>query len=428
VASLVGLLLASGATLSAADDVARGGLASSDVLLAVHLFSLAFLPLAVGGAALHVLPLVLRGVPGSRRGWVAFACLLPGPLLAVGIARHQSALTWVSGVFVTLGLALVLGEAIRLVARSPRGRIVVVSRFGVVAAALHGALGFLLGPLLFSLRWRPWEGIPHDRLIAIHLHLSLIGAVTLLILTVGRTLVPMLAVAPTAPRRRFPTDEVTLTTGLWISIAGFAAGERWAVALGGATIVVAVARFLALVARTLRARRVPAVEGPLLHAVTGLVFLAQATVLGIVLLDRPGDERIVIAYAVTLLVGWGVGVTVGHAGKLLALSAWAWWPPGPRPKQGAFYDRRVWAAEAAAFLVGVELLVVGAVSGSVPVARAGGALLVLAALLALVGAVRTMSLVPGGRGEPGPTTRVSAGVAAGGTMTVGVDDRRRESR
>jgi hypothetical protein len=412
VAALVALLLAAGAALTAADEIARGGFAASDVLLAVHLFSLAFLPLAVGGAALHVLPLVLRGVPGERRGWVAFACLLPGPLLAVGIARHHGALTWASGTLVTAGLALVLAEALRLVVRSPRGRTIVVSRFGVVAAAAHAALGFLLGPLLFSLRWRPWAGIPHDRLIAIHLHLSLIGAVTLLVLTVGRTLVPMLAVAPTAPRRRFPTDEVVLTAGLWVSIAGFAAGERWAVGLGGAVIVVAVARFLALVARTVRTRRVPAVEGPLLHALTGLVFLAQATVLGVILLDRPGDGRVVTAYAVTLLVGWGVGVTVGHAGKLLALSAWAWWPPGPRPKQSAFYDRRVWAAEAAAFLAGVELLVAGALTGSTAVARGGGALLVLAALLALTGAVRTLSLVAGHGNHEAATAAAPGGSPA----------------
>jgi hypothetical protein len=395
--SLVGLLLAAIATVAAADEIARGSLAAPDVLLAVHLFSLGFLPLAVGGAALHVLPLVLRGVPDARRAWVAFACLLPGPLLAVGIARHHAALTWTAGVAVAVGLALVLAEAIRLVVRSPRGRIVVVSRFGVLATAVHAALGFLLGPLLFSRGWRPVAGIPHDRLIAIHLHLAAIGAVTLLVVTVGRTLVPMLAVAPTAPRRRFPVDEVAITVGLWISIAGFAAGERWAVALGGATIVVAVARFLAFVAATFRARRVPAVEGPLLHALTGLVFLTQATVLGVVLLDRPHDERIVTAYALSILVGWAAGVTLGHVGKLLALSAWTWWPPGPRPKQAAFYSRAVWSAEAGAFLLGVELLVVGALSGSASAARAGASLLVVAALLALAGAVRTVAHRPSER-------------------------------
>ena len=222
-ASLVGFLLSALATVPAADDLANGSFASQDVLLVVHLFSLGFLPLAVGGAALHVLPLVLRGRPDARRGWVAFACLLPGPLLAVGIARHHDALVWVTGMVVAVGLALVLAEATRLVVRSPRGRIVVVSRFGVLATAVHAGLGFLLGPLLFSLRWRPWAGIPHDRLIAIHLHLTVIGVLTLLIVTVGRTLVPMLAVAPTAPKRGFPAEEAAITAGLWISIVGFAA-------------------------------------------------------------------------------------------------------------------------------------------------------------------------------------------------------------
>ena len=391
VASLIGLLLATLATAAAAGDVARGAFASPDVLLAVHLFALAFLPLAVGGAALHVLPLVLRGTASNRRAWIAFALLVPSPLLAVGVARHHELLAWTAGLAVTAGLALVLGEAVRLVVVAPRGRIVVVSRFGVVASATHAALGFLLGTLLFSIRWRPWAGIPHDRLIAIHLHLTLIGAVTLLILTVGRTLVPMLAVAPTAPKRRFPVEEITLTAGLWMSIGGFALGQRWAVALGGAVVVVAVGRFLVLIVRTLRSRRVAAIEGPLLHALTGIVFLVQATVLGVVLLSRPGDGRVATAYALTIVVGWGVGVTVGHVGKLLSLSAWVWWPPGPRPKQAAHYNRGTWAAEAVAFFVGVELLVDAAMSGSTVVAHLGGGALVLAAVLALTGAAQTMS-------------------------------------
>ena len=92
-----------------------------------------------------------------------------------------------------------------------------------------------------------------------------------------------------------------------------------------------------------------------------------------------------------LLLGWAGGVTLGHIGKLLSLSLWVWWPPGPRPKQSALYPRRMWLAEAAVFTAGVELLAAGALAGSSAVARAGASVLVVAAALAAGGAAFTWS-------------------------------------
>lgn len=82
----------------------------------------------------------------------------------------------------------------------------------------------------------------------------------------------------------------------------------------------------------------------------------------------------------------GRGVTLGHLGKLLSLSLWVWWPPGPRPKQAALYPRWVWLAEAVSFAFGVEVLAVGALAGSLDVTIAGGMLLLAAAALAITGA------------------------------------------
>ena len=110
---------------------------------------------------------------------------------------------------------------------------------------------------------------------------------------------------------------------------------------------------------------------------------------GLVLAARGGGTRWVIGYVVLLLVGWAVGVVVGHVGKLLSLSLWVWWPPGPRPKQAALYPRRVGLAEALCFAGGVELLAVGIVAGSATAARAGAAVLLASALLTAVGAWST---------------------------------------
>jgi hypothetical protein len=287
------------------------------------------------------------------------------------------------------GFALLLAELGRLVAAAPAGKTLVVSRFGVAAAGANGVLSFLLGPVLFSAEWRPWAGIPHERLIAIHLHLAVIGCLTLLIVTVGRTLGPMLAMSPAAPRRRLPTDELLVAGGTWLAVAGLALGERTVVAAGALLVGAGLVRFGRLLVRTARTRRTAAVEAPLAHLAAGLAFLAQAAVLCVLLFSGRRGTAELTAYAVLLLLGWVAGVTLGHVGRLLALSAWTWWPPGERPRQAAFFDRRAWALEAVAFAAAVELLAVGALAGSAVVARVGAVLLVAAALLGLGGALRT---------------------------------------
>jgi len=105
-------------------------------------------------------------------------------------------------------------------------------------------------------------------------------------------------------------------------------------------------------------------EAPLAHLLAGVLFLLQAAALGTAMLVGLVSTRTgLAAYVILLLLGWAAGVTLGHLGKLLSLSLWVWWPPGPRPKQNALYPRRVWLAEAAAFASGVEVLAIGALAG-----------------------------------------------------------------
>jgi hypothetical protein len=389
-ASLAALLAAAVALVAAADDLARGAFVTDDVVLAVHLVALGFLPLAIAGASLHVLPLFLRRSPSARASWASFAGLVCGPVLAVAVARHEVGLGRAAAAVVGLGLAVLLGEIVRLVVTAPRGRLVVVSRVALVACATHAALAFAIGPVLLERRWLPWAGIPHHRLIAIHLHLALVGAVALLIVAVGRTLVPMLGVSPTAPRRRLPVDELVLVAGTWVVTAGLVAGDRWFVGVGGAAVIAVLARFAGLAWRTLRRRRVPAIEGPVVYALAGMVFVAQASVLAAVLLGRPDDGRVLVAYAVSLVLGFGAGVTLGHVGKLLAVSAWTWWPPGPRPSQASFYRRPAWLGSAASWVAGVELVALGSLVGSPTLTRAGAAAVLVAAVVALAAAAGSL--------------------------------------
>jgi hypothetical protein len=163
-------------------------------------------------------------------------------------------------------------------------------------------------------------------------------------------------------------------------------------------LTLALARFGLEIGRVLRMRKLEAVEGPLAHLAAGVAFLAQAAIFGFVALGGVLDERRgAAAFALVLVGGWAAGVTLGHLGKLLSLSAWSTWPPGPRPKQAALYPRGAWKAEAVAFAVGVELVAAGILAESEGLARVGGGVLLASALLAAAGAAITVRRANAGR-------------------------------
>jgi hypothetical protein len=390
-AALLCWLAAAAALVAAAEQLANEGLASQEVLLAVHLVGLSFLPLAVTGAALHVLPTLLRNDVTAWRGWAALPLLCAGPVLAYAIAHDLDVTTWLAAAAVALGFVLVAWEIGALVARAPRGRMLLASRFGVAASTFHAGAALVVGAALADRGWRPLFGIPPDRVIAIHLHLAVIGWLTLLIVTVGRTLTPMLSLAPAEPRRRLPVEELVLTAGLWLLLLGLALGWRVASAVGALLVLGAVVAFAVLTARIGRRHRLDGLEGPLTHVVTGVFFLLQATILGLGMvfgLD-PTPARL-MGYVTALLLGWAAGVTLGHLGKLLSLSAWTWWPAGPRPKQAALYPRPIWLAEAILFAVGVEMLLNGVLRGAEVLTLVGALILVGSALTACVAAAVTL--------------------------------------
>lgn len=375
----------------AAPDLAAAGFAAPGVLLAVHLVALGFLPLAVTGAVLHVLPTLLRNDVSRVLGWAALPLLCAGPALAVGIAHDLDDVIWPTATAETLGFLLVAWQLIAMALRAPRGRMLLASRSGVLLSTLHAAAALFVGGALAAREWRPLFGVPHERAIAIHLHLAVLGWLTLLILAVGRTLGPMLSLAPAAGPRSLPVEELVLSGGLWLLLVGLALGERPLELAGGLTVLAAVGSFALLMSRVARQHRLAGLEGPLTHLLTGLFFLGQASVLGLgMVLGLAATPRRLTAYVVALLIGWAGGVTLGHLGKLLSLSVWAWWPPGPRPKQAALYPRRTWLLEAVMFAVGLETLVDGVLRGSPGMTRAGAALLCCSAVAACAGAVVTL--------------------------------------
>lgn len=382
--ALVAWVAAGVAAVAAAPHLAAGRPLDAAPVLAVHLVALGALPFAVVAASFHLLPVMLRNDLPSRRALAAALPLLCGGfLVASGFGAGVEPLVWVGAAAVACGLAVVLAELIVLVVRAPRGRMLIASRSGVALACTHVGVALSLGAVIFS-QDRPFGGLSYGRWLLIHLHVALLGWIALLVVTVGRSLAPMLAQAPAAPRRRLPVDELVLVGGLWLLLAGIGTRERALELAGAAVVAAALARFAALVVRVARTRRAT-LEAPLAHLLAGAFFLLQAAALGFGLAAGAGGTRLVCTYVTFLLVGWAGGVVVGHLPKLLSLSLWAAWPPGPRPKQADLYGRRLGAVETAVFAVGVEALALGIAVGSAAVARAGAAVFLVSTLLTAAG-------------------------------------------
>ena len=389
-AALVCWLAATVTAIVAAGDLAHGHPLASAPVLAVHLIALGALPFAVSGASFHLLPVMLRNdLPSQRALWVALPLLAGGLLIASGLGREAKLVVWTGAAMITCGLVVVLIEVGTLLVRAPRGRMLIASRLGVALSCTHVVAALCLGAIIFS-RDAPFAGLSYGRWLLIHLHVALIGWIALLVMTVGRNLAPMLAQAPAAPPRAWPLEELALVAGLWLLLIGIATEQREVTLTGGVIVVAAVGRFATLVLRIARTRRGP-FEAPLAHLLVGGFFLAQAAVFGLAVAAGADGTRIVSGYVVFLLVGWAGGVVLGHLGKLLSLSLWVWWPPGPRPKQGELYPRRLGLAEAGAFAIGVESLAVGIFIGSAPLAQTGAAILCASAVLTAAGAVTTWS-------------------------------------
>jgi hypothetical protein len=384
-------LAATLALLHAGRDLAAGAFETPAVLRCVHLIVLGALPFAVAGALLHLGPMMLRAGRPGWRAWVALPCLWAGPVAATGIADFDERRTTISAVVLAVGAALLLWELALLLVRAPGTRMLLVSRLGVALSALAAVLALALGASLERHGWRPLAGVPHDRLVAIHLTLGVLGWLTLLIVAVGRTLASMLALAPAEPRRRAPVSEAVFAGGLALAVGGLAAGSAWLSTAGALVLAAVLGRFAALLVRVARENRLARPEAPLVHFLIGVVCLVEAGVAIAFLLAGHRSARL-HELAALLLLGWATGVTLGHVGKLLAVSAWTWWPPGPRPKQAAFYPWSLWFAEAVAFGLGLQLVAAGVLAESQALLDAGAGLLVAAGALAVGGCARTIAV------------------------------------
>lgn len=240
--------------------------------------------------------------------------------LAAGFTAGWWPLALAGGLLFLVAVALVGWIIYRMMGRSLIGRRLDVHYY--LAAALYGLLGMLLGLLLVMGVAGDW--LPHAGLRLAHLHLTLVGWVSLTIVGTMYTFFPTIAGTSAGSAKVFRATFWLLFGG----VAALAAGLLWLVPLGflGGLAITAGALLLGYDVR--RARRARA--GPLglaakhLSAATLYFVLVAATGLFLLLWSAPGgpiDAHWLVAYAHLAVVGWMVQTLIGAMTHLLPVMA-----------------------------------------------------------------------------------------------------------
>jgi hypothetical protein len=406
-AGVAGLLLA-------ADDLAAGLLYGPAQLGVAHLEGLGLLTVAIVGALFQLVPVILRQqVAGPRMGAVLGGGLVAGSWsLAAGLWSNHDAATALGGTLLVAAGAGIVALLVHALARAFRGGTFGPAGAGIALATWWLSVVLALGAVMAANRVHPFLEVDRLRLIGAHGTIAMLGWVGGAVIAVSMRLAPMFTLAHGAPSR-----PAVVALALWhLGVAQAAAGIGLHLdplaALGGASLLAAVAAEAVFVAGVVRRRR-RRLEAPALHLALGLVSTAGAAVLMLGAWAGPWDPfRAATVATLLVLLGLGVGVTSGHLFKVVPMLVWTGrYAPlagaSPVPRLTDLYPAPLATLEVALFAAGLGTLAGGVAAGSAAAATAGAALLALAglAVAAAVGWVLTRgaSARPLGSLGPAPT-------------------------
>ncbi|MCB0872922.1 MAG: hypothetical protein KDC36_06050 [Thermoleophilia bacterium] len=402
VAAVVGQVVGAAVLLAASGDLARGEGYGPEQLAAVHLLGLAFLTVAIIGALLQLVPVLLRRRLGSTvRSAVAGGAVTAGSWsLALGLWRADDVLIAVGGTLLVAGGGMVVVDLVVALVGAMAARTLGASGVGIALATLWFAATLGFGALMAADRIHPFLETDRNDLIAAHASIAIVGWIGGTILAVALRLAPMFALSH-GHRQRLGV----MAMGAWHASViplslGFLVGADLLAAAGGVLLLAACAIGLVYVIDVARHRR-RRPEAPMVHLLIGLLSAAAAVTLMLVAWTGPGDPyRMAIPAGILALVGFGAGTTSGHLFKVVPMLVWTGrfahlaGTPGA-PRLADLYPAPLAVAEQALFVTGLGLLSGGIAVGAPAPARAGAVLLVIATL-AVAAAVVVTAFRPAG--------------------------------
>jgi hypothetical protein len=379
-AALLFLVLGAAGLVWVAPELARGTYLSPRVAGVTHLFTLGWLTTTIFGALYQLLPVAL-GAPirSERLGHVSGATFVPGvALFATGIATGSLALHHAGIALVATGIVLLVAN-VALSLRRASVRDVTWAAVAIAIAFLASTL--VLGVVLLHNIHTGFLAEHRLRVLAIHLHVALVGWGLTMLVGMSHRLLPMFLLAHGADTRWTRRSLLLLTPGVVLLAAGLARQQRLGAWVGLALLEAGVICFLVQARCFYRARRRPALDVGLRFAAVALGFLAVSAALGPALLALGGirHPRLATAYVLVGLLGGVLLFVVGHFYKIVPFLAWIA-RFGRRvgrervPTVAELYSARVAHAQLLIMTAAVAGLAAGVALGSPLVARASALL------------------------------------------------------
>jgi hypothetical protein len=332
-AALIGLLVGV-ALMTAGFGFPSAELASPDTLVLIHVICIGWLSLAMVGALIQFVPvLVAQPLISGRLALPVLILLVSGlGFLSAGflsLGGHLPPALWqlpVGAVLLTAGFVLIIVDLGLTVWLRPTGaaRFVLVGLASLLATALFGCI--------FAFALAGWTGSFGDLVLAsglpLHAIAGLGGWLTLTAMGVSYRLLTMFMLAPDTKDRQ---TAVTLAAGL-LAVTVTVAGGGIAIAAGsGMTVVLASAAVLGMicialygrdVAEIFRSRRRRQLELNMRMAKTSFVSLMATAVLGVALIATGKFAVHVGAVAFLAIFGWLSGLVLATLYKIVAFLTW----------------------------------------------------------------------------------------------------------
>jgi hypothetical protein len=369
-----------------APDLANGLYLATRVASITHLFTLGWLTLTIFGVLYQFVP-VAFGTPvhSVKMAYLAFWLLAPGVgTFVFGVATGITPVLAAGVALVAFGILLEAGNIAGTLARA-RTR-------DVTWAAITIALQFLIAVLVFgtALADNLMQGViarARVQVLAVHLHLALVGWALIAIVGVSRRMLPMFALSPGADTRWSHRALVLLTAGLPTLAIGLLVGVPAIARVGALLLDGGVAAFAWQIYVLYRGRIRRPLDGGVRFVRTALPFiLASATMGTLVIALGIGHIRLATAYVVTGLLGGIMLFVAGVQYEIVPLLTWTArfggrMRIGPLPAAADLYSPTIGRTQLMLHVTGVVVLLSGITIASPFVARTGSILFLCAIVL-----------------------------------------------
>jgi hypothetical protein len=359
-------------------------------LAITHLMALGWGTMIILGASHQLVPVLIEGqLESERLAMLSFVLAGLGiPLLVLGFYAFR--LDWLpqtGGVLINLGVICFLVNVLGSVRNSKTPD---VHAWFIAAAALWLFSTTFLGLLLlfnFSRMLLPENSVAY---LTVHAHLGLVGWFLLLVLGVASRLIPMFLISKYTNRRRlwwiFSLVNGSLVCFLLFRLFGLRGMWNyvpWLLCLAGVLLFGSYCR------AAFQARIRKKVDEQMKISLLAVAqMLLPLLALGVVLACLPAERHseLVMLYGFCIFFGWLTALILGMTFKTLPFIVWnkvyhdkAHSSSAPAPKE--LFSERIFTLMSASYITGFVLFIPGVLSQSELLAKAGAALLLLAAAL-----------------------------------------------